>query len=121
MRAIGISDLMRAMASEAVEATRQPPIETAIQARVLLDLLTQITGPCPFAVGDLVIQIGEAYRWPAKDQVSLVVAVKDVAGFVDNEGVGERRNMAIATLRDNSVIINWVESYRFRKYDGVVA
>lgn len=120
-----VKRIVREMAREA-NSQATPPKPKPIQARVLKDMLFEVSRACPFKPGDLVEQVPaySRYKWPADDCLALVT---DVGPFHVEADVGDpvdQSDMRILVSSDTPDGRAWaqfnVESWRFRKYEGEI-
>lgn len=113
---------------EARDTSSDTPVDRAMQARVLRDILPDVHRPCPFQIGDLVEQIDSyrSYRFPPKGAIAIVTQLFQVNPLEAHKertrpGQSNREDMVILTMAEGTWVEFTVESWRFKAYDGDVA
>lgn len=101
----------------------QPPVPSRplpIQARVLKDVLAERQKPNPFAVGDLVQQRKEFYRYTI--DFGIVSRIGAVAGEQRSGGDSIEQTDIVVLVESRGQWVEFpVESWRFEKYTGEIA
>ena len=98
--------------------------DSALESRVLMDLVPMVTRPCPFKVGDLVVQMKGFDEFNFGRRPCAVTHVFDKPHFdpaIDNPA--EQRNDILIIVRtsDGTVRELAAMSWRFEKYTGQIA
>jgi hypothetical protein len=96
-----------------------------VQARKLVDVLADVSKPCPFKAGDLVKQRREyeRYRWTLGDDLAIVVKVLDAPLIMgDSSEALTVADVIVLLLTDDGTWAQFYsESWRYAKYEGEVA
>lgn len=120
--------LLRAMIAAEKEkngGAAPPSVAVDVQARKLVDVLADVSKPCPFKVGDLVKQRPEyeRYRWPLGEDLAIVVKVLDAPLIMgDSSEALTVADVIVLLLTDAGTWAQFYsESWRYAKYEGEVA
>lgn len=119
--------LLRAMIAAEKEKNggAAAPVAVDVQARKLVDVLADVSKPCPFKAGDLVKQRREyeRYRWPLGDDLAIVVKVLEAPLIMgDSSEALTVADVIVLLLTDDGTWAQFYsESWRYAKYEGVIA
>lgn len=102
-----------------------PPKPKDVQARILKDMLPLVLKPSDLKVGDLIEQLPAfaRYKYPGPDELAIVTDVGSFrdAGSDDSDNTVSRLDIRILVFARDTWAEFYVESWRFKSYDGLIA